>query len=107
MANDQGPFSNIFFSNQGFFCVDCPKLFPRAPQPSASPSARRRRVAKPLTKKRLLQERKAAWKKSARAEKRLLSGKSIRGRWRVPGILSLLHGFNNLFLISYRDQTSI
>jgi mannan endo-1,4-beta-mannosidase len=32
----------------------------------------------------LLEERKAAWKKSARAEKRLLSGPSIRGRWRAP-----------------------
>jgi len=71
--------------NQGFFCIDCPKLFPRSPQPSASPPVGRRRAARPLTKKRLLQERKAAWKKSAMAAGRaMLSGPSIRGRWRAP-----------------------
>jgi len=70
--------------NQGFFCMDCPKLFPRAPQPSASPSVRRRK-AKPFTKKRLLEERRAAWKRSAaKAEKRSLTGPSIRGRWQAP-----------------------
>jgi len=70
--------------NQGFFCVDCPKLFPRAPQTSASASDRRRRVAKPITKKRLLEERRAAWKRTAKAEKRSLLGPSIRGRWTAP-----------------------
>ena len=85
--------NNIFFSNQGFFCVDCPKLFPRAPQASASASDRRRRVAKPITKKRLLEERRAAWKRTAKAEKRSLSGPSIRGRWKAPGIVSLLNSF--------------
>lgn len=79
--------------------MDCPKLFPRVPQPSSSPSVRRRRAAKPFTKKRLLQERKAAWKKSAMAGKRLLTGPSIRGRWRAPRILSLLHSFSSLCLI--------
>jgi len=70
--------------NHGFFCVDCPKLFPRAPQTSASPSNGRRTVAKPLTKKRLLEERRAEWKRTAKAEKRSLSGRSIRGRWTAP-----------------------
>jgi len=73
--------------NQGFFCLDCPKLFPRStsPQPSASPAVRRR-SPKRLTKARLLQERKAAWKKSRKAEKRSGSGPSIsiRGRWKAP-----------------------
>jgi len=32
----------------------------------------------------LLEERKAAWKKSAKAKKRSLSGPSIRGRWVAP-----------------------
>jgi len=70
--------------NQGFFCLDCPKLFPRTPQPSASPSVRRR-TPKPLTKARLLQERKAAWKRYMKAEKRSESGPtiSIRGKWRA------------------------
>jgi len=64
--------------------VDCPKLFPRAPQTSASASDRRRRIAKPITKKRLLEERRAALKRTAKAEKRSLSGPSIRGRWTAP-----------------------
>lgn len=79
--------------------MDCPKLFPRAPQTSASASDRRRRVAKPITKKRLLEERRAAWKRTAKAEKRSLSGPSIRGRWTAPGILSLLNSYRNLLLI--------
>jgi len=76
----------ITSGNQGFFCVDCPKLFPRTPQPSAAPSLGRRRVAKPITRARLLQERKAAWKKSRKAAKRSESGsgRSIRGRWSAP-----------------------
>ena len=78
----------MFLSNHGFFCVDCPKLFPRAPPPKTSPSpSRRRRAAKPLTKKRLLEERRAALKRTAKADKRSLSGPSIRGRWIAPRIL--------------------
>jgi len=99
---------NILSSNQGFFCLDCPKLFPRAPaQPSPSPSVRRR-SPKPLTKARLLQERKAAWKRSRSSEKRSLSGPSIRGRWVAPGILSLLYGLTTyLPIFSYSNKTSI
>jgi mannan endo-1,4-beta-mannosidase len=78
--------------------VDCPKLFPRAPQTSATPS-NGRRYARPMTKKRLLEERRAAMKRTVNAETRSLSGPSIRGRWRAPGILSLLNSFYNLFLI--------
>jgi mannan endo-1,4-beta-mannosidase len=71
--------------NHGFFCVDCPKLFPRAPPPQTSASpARRRRAPKPLTKKSLLEERRAALKRTAKADKRSLTGPSIRGRWIAP-----------------------
>ncbi|KAF8964679.1 glycoside hydrolase superfamily [Flammula alnicola] len=73
--------------NQGFFCADCPKLFPRVvppPQTSATPN-NRRRAAKPLTKKRILEERKAAQKKARKLQQRSASpaagGIRIRGRW--------------------------
>ncbi|KAF8798017.1 glycoside hydrolase family 5 protein [Phlegmacium glaucopus] len=76
--------------NHGFFCVDCPKLFPRVtPQPSPSPSPapgvrRRSPKPKPLTKYRLLQERRAAWKRFRDAKKRSAPGQTIRGRWIAP-----------------------
>jgi mannan endo-1,4-beta-mannosidase len=70
--------------NQGFFCVDCPKLFPRTVAPPAPSAAVGRRSPKPLTKARLLQQRKAAWKKSMNAQKRSTTGTSIRGRWMAP-----------------------
>ena len=76
-------------SHQGFFCVDCPKLFPLAPPPpppqaSPAPGTRRRRSPKPLTRARLLQERKAVWKKARTNKKRagqLGDGVRVRGRW--------------------------
>jgi len=75
--------------NQGFFCVDCPKLFPRVipppPQVSPAPGSRRRALPSPLTKARLLRER-----IEARKEARILreessqgseDGVRIRGHW--------------------------
>ncbi|KAJ7685166.1 glycoside hydrolase family 5 protein [Mycena polygramma] len=70
--------------SQGFFCADCPKVFQTAPPPSRpSPAASRRKV-EPLTKKRILQERKEARKKTR--ELKLQSeppsdGVRVRGRW--------------------------
>ncbi|KDR81606.1 hypothetical protein GALMADRAFT_239658 [Galerina marginata CBS 339.88] len=74
--------------NQGFFCVDCPKLFPRIvpppPQVSSTPNRRRSKAPKPLTKRNLIQERKAALKKSRKLQKRTgteAGAIRIRGRW--------------------------
>ncbi|KAF5380977.1 hypothetical protein D9615_003950 [Tricholomella constricta] len=75
--------------NQGYFCTDCPKLFPRQvapppPRPSPAPRVRRRRAPEPLSKAKLLKERKAAWKRERERQKRageLLDGVKIRGRW--------------------------
>ncbi|KAF8201842.1 glycoside hydrolase family 5 protein [Pholiota molesta] len=70
----------------GFFCADCPKLFPRIvpPAPSPTPGAKRR-ATKPITKKKLLAERKEARKKARKFEQRNASpaagGLRIRGRW--------------------------
>jgi mannan endo-1,4-beta-mannosidase len=73
--------------HQGFFCADCPKLFPRVtappPQTSSTPG-RRRRSAEPMTRVRLLKERKALWKKKREEQKRagqLEGGVRVRGRW--------------------------
>jgi len=76
--------------NQGYFCASCPKLFPRAPppppppQPSPALGVRRRSLPEPLTKTKLLKERKAAWKRERERQKRsgeLSDGVKIRGRW--------------------------
>ncbi|KAF9482746.1 glycoside hydrolase family 5 protein [Pholiota conissans] len=73
--------------NQGFLCADCPKLFPRVvpPPPQASPLANvKRRSAKPMTKKRILAERRAALNKARSYQRRHASptgGLRIRGRW--------------------------
>ncbi|KAJ6496671.1 glycoside hydrolase family 5 protein [Mycena vitilis] len=70
--------------SQGFFCADCPKVFQTTPPPSRpSPAASRRKV-EPLTKKRILQERKEARKRTR--ELKLQSeppsdGVRVRGRW--------------------------
>jgi mannan endo-1,4-beta-mannosidase len=70
--------------------VGCPKLFPIAPPPAPPPQissvpGMRRRSVKPLTKRRILEERRAAFKKSrsAQLQKRdeKSSGVRIRGRW--------------------------
>jgi mannan endo-1,4-beta-mannosidase len=74
-------------SHQGFFCADCPKLFPRVvpPPPQTSPAAgARRRNAEPVTRASLLKERKAMWKKKRAEQKRtgqLGEGVRVRGRW--------------------------
>ncbi|GLB34960.1 putative glycosyl hydrolase 5 (cellulase A) family protein [Lyophyllum shimeji] len=77
--------------NQGYFCADCPKLFPRQvapppppPQHSPAPGVRRRSAPEPLTRSQLLKERKAAWKRERARQKRsgeLIGGVKIRGRW--------------------------
>lgn len=72
--------------HQGFRCVGCPKLFPlqTAPPPVVSPApGSRRRNAVPLTRERLMRERKEAFKKSRAAAKRSTGegGIRIRGRW--------------------------
>ncbi|KAJ3563399.1 hypothetical protein NP233_g8962 [Leucocoprinus birnbaumii] len=70
--------------HQGFFCTGCPKLFPIQPQPRPRPSpapGARRTTAEPLTRKRLLLERKEAFKKTRAAAARTEGGIRIRGRW--------------------------
>ncbi|KAJ7155973.1 glycoside hydrolase family 5 protein, partial [Mycena crocata] len=72
--------------SQGFFCVDCPKLFQRTtpppPGPSAAANSRRQNKIVPLTKKRLLQERKEARKKIRSLKPQSGSGGvQVRGKW--------------------------
>jgi len=74
--------------NQGFFCADCPKLFQTiavpAPQPSPSASARKRNVPAPLTRSRILKERKESRKKTralAKKSGQIAGGMRIRGTW--------------------------
>ncbi|PPQ86241.1 hypothetical protein CVT25_005570 [Psilocybe cyanescens] len=78
--------------NQGFFCADCVKLFPRIvatpppPQISSAPNNRRRSVPKPLTRQKIIQDRKAAFKKTRKLALQKRSGSEagsirIRGRW--------------------------
>ncbi|KAG7092448.1 hypothetical protein E1B28_008802 [Marasmius oreades] len=78
--------------NHGFFCFDCPKLSdsspsPPSPSPSPSPSSspQSRRSLHPLTKKRLLQERREQWKRTrvAAIQSRNLptEGIRVRGQW--------------------------
>ncbi|KAF9464694.1 glycoside hydrolase family 5 protein [Collybia nuda] len=93
-VNSQDPNHLVASGNQGFVCPDCPKLFqrppppppvaPAPPQPSPAPGTRRRRTPGPLTRAKLLRERKAMWRKARKVQKR--SGKPsggvrIRGRW--------------------------
>ncbi|KAK1232219.1 hypothetical protein PQX77_004593 [Marasmius sp. AFHP31] len=80
--------SDGFPSTQGFFCMDCPKLFlnqqaPPPPETSPAPNSRKRNV--PLTKEGLLAERREQWKKtraaaiqSGRLQER---GIRVRGQW--------------------------
>ncbi|KAJ8078769.1 hypothetical protein PM082_013052 [Marasmius tenuissimus] len=71
---------------QGFFCMDCPKLFPiQAPPPpetSPVPNSRKRNVV-PLTKEGLLSERREQWKKTRAAA--IQSGRLQEGGIRVRG----------------------
>eukprot|EP00753_Platysulcus_tardus_P010955 PLAT3170.1.p1 GENE.PLAT3170.1~~PLAT3170.1.p1 ORF type:complete len:551 (+),score=-122.98 PLAT3170.1:35-1687(+) len=73
--------------NQGFFCVDCPKLFPpTTPPPQTSPApGEKRRSVQPLSKSRLFLERQEARKRTREARKRSGSAEpiamKIRGRW--------------------------
>ncbi|TFK54791.1 glycoside hydrolase [Heliocybe sulcata] len=73
--------------SQGFFCVDCPKLFPlQAPPPQASPApGSQRRSVKPLSKSRLFLERQEARKRAKEARSRAgiveAPALKIRGKW--------------------------
>ncbi|KAK7446367.1 hypothetical protein VKT23_014573 [Stygiomarasmius scandens] len=51
------------------------------PQPSPAPGQRRQDVPPPLTKKRIIQERVARWKKTRAAAPKPEGGIQIRGRW--------------------------
>ncbi|KAJ7343492.1 glycoside hydrolase family 5 protein [Mycena albidolilacea] len=72
--------------SQGFFCPDCPKLFQKTtpPPPGPSAAAALRRKIQPLTKKRILEERKEA-RKATRALKLQSeppsAGVRVRGKW--------------------------
>ncbi|KAK7054909.1 hypothetical protein VNI00_003372 [Paramarasmius palmivorus] len=83
----------ISSGDSGFFCLDCPKLFQRTtpppPETSPEPGALRKRLPPPLTKERLLRERREQWKKTraALAARNEQSGEApkdgvrVRGRW--------------------------
>ncbi|KAJ7109369.1 glycoside hydrolase family 5 protein [Mycena epipterygia] len=73
--------------SQGFFCADCPKVFQKTtlppPGPSAAANSRRQKI-EPLTKKRILQERKEARKKTRALKMQSeppTSGVRVRGKW--------------------------
>ncbi|KAF8654137.1 hypothetical protein AX16_003668 [Volvariella volvacea WC 439] len=87
-VRDIDPNHLVSSGNQGFFCADCPKLFPIVrpppPQTSPAPGQRRRSVPGPLTKTRLIQERKEFAKKAREFQKRSgqpADGIRVRGRW--------------------------
>ncbi|KAI5987677.1 glycoside hydrolase family 5 protein [Pisolithus albus] len=77
----------ISSGNQGFMCLDCPKLYPLnpapAPQPSPAPGSKKRSV--PVTTKQLLRELADSRRFNRRAA--MLSGRlkedgiRVRGRW--------------------------
>ena len=78
--------------------MDCTKIIPTTTtmpsmaSPSAVPSALGLNRIKPLTKRKLLDDRKAAFKKSralkqkAKAKGPPSGGMLIRGRWKAPGV---------------------
>lgn len=70
--------------NQGFFCPECPKLFPVAPPPQTSPvPGTKRSLPKRVTKRSILQERKDKIKRGlANAVRSTAAGGiRIRGKW--------------------------
>ncbi|KAG7090317.1 hypothetical protein E1B28_011914 [Marasmius oreades] len=78
--------------NQGFFCMECPKLFdlpPPPPPPQTSPTPESRRsIPVPLTKEKLLQERRERWKRTRATAinvgKLKSGGMNIRGgQWKA------------------------
>lgn len=82
--------NSLAHRNQGFFCTDCPKLFPRPvtppkPQPSTNPGDRRRKLPVQITKKNLIKERAEKRKQARELAKRSgtleQTGVKIRGRW--------------------------
>lgn len=77
---------------QGFFCVDCPKLFPLAPRPQPSPApGTKKRAMGPLTAKAVLNQRRNKLKRSADIVKQRRDGaaeKRARGervKWSYRG----------------------
>ncbi|KAJ7449803.1 glycoside hydrolase family 5 protein [Mycena latifolia] len=75
---------------QGFFCADCPKLFPKTAPPPAGPSpaanSRRQNKGVPVTNKRILEERKEARKKTRALKIKSEppsdgTGVRVRGKW--------------------------
>lgn len=90
---------NCRSSNQGFFCMGCPKLFPLpppppAPQVSAAPGLRRRRATKPqfLTKRKLMKLREERRRMNRALSGGDVSGVRVRGRWVAT------RGYSPLFL---------
>jgi mannan endo-1,4-beta-mannosidase len=102
--------------SHGFFCVDCPKLFPRITAPAARPSARavnfKRKAAVPLTRARLRQEKKRAWRVASEMSRAGMSGLSIRGRWSAPlsrrqSELDIGNAFDGAFGVDSEDIINI
>ncbi|KAF8499914.1 glycoside hydrolase superfamily [Gautieria morchelliformis] len=88
----------ISSGSQGFFCVDCPKLFPLAPRPQPSPTpGAKRRSNGPLTAKAVLTQRRASMKRNAEAARQRREGaaeKRARGenaRWAYRGPVADKH----------------
>lgn len=86
-VKEQDPNHLVASGDSGFYCVDCPKLFPYVPPPTTSPTPGKRRVSGPLTRRKLL-ARDLAWKKRnlpGFQKKTRGGGRSIRGgRWFAP-----------------------
>lgn len=83
---EQDPNHLVSSGDSGFYCVDCPKLFPFVPPPAPSSVLGRKRNSGPLTRAKLL-AKDAAWKKRNLpdfAHKPVARGRSIRGKWFAP-----------------------
>jgi hypothetical protein len=73
---------NFILRTGGFFCPDCPKLFPRtpppAPAPSPAPGAKRAASRMSVSKlRRMVTDERRARSRTRRTS----GGKKIRGRW--------------------------
>jgi mannan endo-1,4-beta-mannosidase len=87
-VKQQDPNHLVSSGDSGFYCVDCPKLFPFVPPPpAASPAPGKRRASGPLTRGKLL-AKDSAWKKRnlpGFQKKSKAGGRSIRGgKWFAP-----------------------
>lgn len=81
-------------SSGGFYCVDCPKLFPLlppapppmvSPAPGSSGSRRRSNRRQFLTRAKVLRDRLEARKKTRNSKRNVGGGGGIRGRWAPTG----------------------